>query len=271
MTVRVAVTGAAGRMGKMLIESICENKNLSLGAAIERPDSSLIGSDIGELVGVGVLGIKVNDDLSAVLDDFDVLVDFTIADVTADNLEVCSRGDKKIVIGTTGLSESQEARLKTLSKEMAIVFAPNYSVGVNATFKLLEMAAKIFGDSVDIEITESHHRNKVDAPSGTALKMGQIIASELDRDLTKVAIYGREGQTGARDRETIGFSTIRAGDIIGEHTVMFGGAGERLEITHRAHSRSNFAEGALRAALWVSNHETGLFDMQDVLGLKESS
>jgi len=270
MSVRVAVTGAAGRMGKMLIESIYENQSLSLGAAIERPGSSLVGSDIGELVGIGNNGIKLSDDLGAVLDDFDVLVDFTIADATVNNLEICVKAGKKIVIGTTGLNESQEARLKKISDEIAIVFAPNYSVGVNATFKLLEMAAKIFGDTVDIEITEAHHRNKVDAPSGTALKMGQVIAAELGRDLSEVAVYGREGQTGERERETIGFTTIRAGDIIGEHTVMFGGAGERLEITHRAHSRSNFAEGALRAALWVSRQSNGLFDMQDVLGLNDS-
>ena len=198
------------------------------------------------------------------------MVDFTIADATANNLEICVKAGKKIVIGTTGLNEQQEARLKKISDEIAIVFAPNYSVGVNATFKLLEMAAKIFGDTVDIEITEAHHRNKVDAPSGTALKMGQVIAAELGRDLSEIAVYGREGQTGERQRETIGFTTIRAGDIIGEHTVMFGGAGERLEITHRAHSRSNFAEGALRAALWVSQQPNGLFDMQDVLGLNDS-
>ena len=271
MTVRVAVTGAAGRMGKMLIESIFQNDTLSLGAAIERPGSTLLGADIGELVGVGSLGIILCDDLSSVLDDFDILIDFTIADATAGNVEVCGRAGKKVIIGTTGLSDAQEARLTELSKEIAIVFAPNYSVGVNATFKLLEMAAKIFGDSVDIEITEAHHRNKVDAPSGTALKMGQVIADELGRDLNDVAIYGREGQTGVRERETIGFSTIRAGDIIGEHTVMFGGAGERVEITHRAHSRSNFAEGALRAALWISEQSNGLFDMQDVLGLKDSA
>ncbi|MFT5210829.1 MAG: 4-hydroxy-tetrahydrodipicolinate reductase [Flavobacterium sp.] len=276
MSVRVAVTGAAGRMGKMLIESIFEshdqkNGALILGAAIERPDSSLLGADMGELVGIGSNGIKLAGDLSAVLDDFDVLIDFTIADATVNNVEVCAKAGKKIIIGTTGLDESQEARLTALSDTIAIVFAPNYSVGVNATFKLLEMAAKIFGDTVDIEITEAHHRNKVDAPSGTALKMGQVIASELGRDLNNVAVYGREGLTGERQRETIGFTTVRAGDIIGEHTVMFGGAGERLEITHRAHSRSNFAEGALRAALWVSHHSNGLFDMQDVLGLKNTN
>lgn len=269
MTVRVAVTGAAGRMGKTLIEAICESDHLVLGAGIERVGSTLIGSDAGELAGCGSLGILLVDDLNKVMDDFDVLIDFTIADATITHLQICAKAGKKVIIGTTGLSDSQEAQLKELSSETGIVYAPNYSVGVNATFKLLEVAAKIFGDTVDIEITEAHHRHKVDAPSGTALKMGRIIADVLGRDLDKVAIYGREGITGQRERETIGFTTIRCGDIIGEHTVMFGGVGERLEITHRAQSRSNFAAGALRAGIWITEQSSGLYDMQDVLGLSD--
>jgi len=267
MTIRVAVTGATGRMGKSLVEAICENDHLVLGAGVERAGSSLIGSDIGELAGCGSLGVLLADDLNKVIDDFDVLVDFTTPDASITHLQICKKAGKKIIIGTTGLSSSQEAQLKDMSSEIGIVYAPNYSVGVNATFKLLEVAAKIFGDSVDIEITEAHHRHKVDAPSGTALKMGRIIADALDRDLDKVAIYGREGITGERERETIGFTTIRSGDIIGEHTVMFGGVGERLEITHRAQSRSNFAAGALRAGIWLTEQSPGLYDMQDVLGL----
>ena len=269
MTIRVAVTGAAGRMGKTLVEAISESDQMVLGAGIERVGSSLIGSDAGELAGCGSLGVLLVDDLNKVIDNFDVLIDFTIPDASIAHLEICAKAGKKIIIGTTGLSSSQEARLKDLSSETGIVYAPNYSVGVNATFKLLEVAAKIFGDTVDIEITEAHHRHKVDAPSGTALKMGHVIADVLDRDLNKVAVYGREGITGERDRETIGFTPIRSGDIIGEHTVMFGGVGERLEITHRAQSRSNFAAGALRAGVWLTEQPSGLYDMQDVLGLSD--
>lgn len=265
---RIAITGAAGRMGRTLIEIIQQTPGAELTGAVERPGISVIGADAGDVAGVGTLGVKIVDDLASILDDFDVLVDFTIADATAANLEVCAAGNKAMVIGTTGLSGEQTSRVSLLAEQMPIVFAPNYSVGVNATFKLLEIAARIFGDDVDIEIAESHHRHKVDAPSGTALKMGEIVAAELGRDLSQVAVYGREGITGERDRQTIGFATTRAGDIIGEHTVMFAGAGERLEITHRAHSRSNFAQGAVRSALWLKNQKAGLFDMQDVLGLK---
>lgn len=267
MAIRVAVTGAAGRMGKTLIDAICDSDQLVLGAGIERTGSTLIGSDVGELAGQGLLNISLVDDLNSVVDDFDVLIDFTVPDATLHHAQICAKAGKKIVIGTTGLSDDQASQLKDLSSTMGIVYAPNYSVGVNATFKLLEVAAKIFGDTVDIEITEAHHRHKVDAPSGTALKMGRVVADVLGRDLDKVAVYGREGITGERDRETIGFTTIRSGDIIGEHTVMFGGVGERLEITHRAQSRSNFAAGALRAGVWITDKNTGLYDMQDVLGL----
>ncbi len=264
----IAVIGAAGRMGKTLIETIVAHPTANLSAAVEQPGSSVIGADAGEVAGVGKLGIQISESLQVVKDAFDVLIDFTVADATAAHLEICAEAGKKIVIGTTGLNEAQNARLTALSNNISIVYAPNYSIGVNATFKLLEMAAKIFGDDVDIEITEAHHKHKVDAPSGTALKMGQVVADTLGRDLSKVAVYGREGMTGPRDPKTIGFATVRAGDIIGEHQVMFAGQGERLEITHRAHSRANFAQGAVRAAVWVADKPAGLFDMQDVLGLE---
>ncbi len=265
----IAITGAVGRMGKTLITTVSETEGVNLTAAIERAGIASIGADACEVAGVGPSGVRIVDDLESVIDQFDVLVDFTVADATEKNLEICARAGRAMVIGTTGLSNSQFLRLSEISSGIGIVYAPNYSVGVNATFKLLEIAAGIFGDDVDIEIIEAHHRHKVDAPSGTALKMGEIVASTLKRDLSQVASYGREGITGERKRETIGFSSIRAGDIIGEHTVMFTGIGERLEITHRALSRSNFAQGAIRSAMWLADQTPGLFDMQDVLGLRK--
>jgi 4-hydroxy-tetrahydrodipicolinate reductase len=255
-------------MGKTLIAAILEAEDVSLGAAVERPGLSLIGFDAGDVAGVGKLGVELVDDIESVVGDFDVLVDFTIADSTVKNLEICRAAGKKMVIGTTGLTTEQIRVLDECAQDMAIVFAPNMSVGINVTFKLLEIAAGILGDGVDIEIIESHHRNKIDAPSGTALGMGEIIASALGRNLADVAVYGRQGNTGARDDKAIGFESIRAGDIVGEHSVMFAGAGERIEISHKAHSRMNFAQGALRAAAWLADKQTGRFDMQDVLGLK---
>jgi 4-hydroxy-tetrahydrodipicolinate reductase len=268
--IKLAVTGAAGRMGKTLIQLIAETPGVQLTVAIERVGAAVVGLDAGELAGVGHLGVVVGDSLAAVVEQFDVLIDFTVPAATLEYCELCATHGRRVIIGTTGLSESQQARLKALSGDVALVAAPNYSVGVNATFKLLEVAASIFGDEVDVEIIEAHHRHKVDAPSGTALRMGEVVAQSLGRKLNEVAVYGREGIGEARDRQTIGFSTIRGGDIVGEHTVIFAGAGERLEITHRAHSRLNFAEGAVRAARWVAERSTGLFDMQDVLGLRES-
>ena len=265
---KVAIAGAAGRMGKTLIETVVDTDGVELSAAIERSGISVIGTDAGEIAGVGSLGVAITDDLNSVTDAFDVLVDFTIADATVVNIEVCAEAEKRMVIGTTGLVQMQVDRLHVIGKALPIVFAPNFSVGVNATFKLLEIAAGIFGDDVDIEIAEAHHRHKVDAPSGTALRMGEVVAEQLGRDLDEVAVYGREGMTGERNRQTIGFSTIRAGDIIGEHRVMFAGLGERVEISHRAHSRANFAQGAIRSAIWVMDQEAGVFDMQDVLGLR---
>ena len=264
---RVAVIGAAGRMGKVLIEAVVLAEGVEFGAAIVSPGSSLIGVDSGELAGVGRQGVLAAGDLESVADQFDVLVDFTSPELTMKNVEACRKLGKQIVIGTTGLSDEQKGVLEDSAGEIAIVFAPNMSVGVNLTFKLLELAAKVLGDDVDIEVVEAHHRHKKDAPSGTALRMGEVIADTLGRDLKECAVYGREGITGERDRKTIGFETIRAGDIVGEHTVMFAGIGERIEITHKASSRMTFAKGAVRAATWLAGHEKGLFDMQDVLDL----
>ena len=264
---RIAVMGAAGRMGKTLIEAVRQASDTTLGAAIDRPDSSLVGADVGELAGVGKIGLILQGDLQAVLDQFDVLIDFTHPSVTLKNLEVCRRSGKAMVIGTTGFSVEEKQLLEAAAKDIPIVFAANYSVGVNLCLKLLDTAARVLGDEVDIEIIEAHHRHKVDAPSGTALRMGEVVAQALGRDLQKVAVYGREGQTGARERETIGFATVRAGDVVGDHTVLFAAEGERVEITHKASSRMTFAKGAVRAAIWLKGAQAGLYDMQDVLGL----
>ncbi len=266
---RIAVTGAAGRMGKNIIEAIQMLEGVELGAAIERVGSTMIGLDAGELAGVGTLGVKITDNLEAVTDKFDVLIEFTLPEVTEANVKICRRAGKKMVIGTTGLSDAQKASLDEAANDIAIVFAPNMSVGVNLCLKLLQVAAQVLGDDVDIEVVEAHHRYKIDAPSGTALAMGEVVAEALGRDLKECAVYGREGRTGERDRKTIGFETIRAGDIVGEHTVMFAGIGERVEITHKASSRMTFAKGALRAAAWLAGKDKGLFDMQDVLSLKD--
>jgi 4-hydroxy-tetrahydrodipicolinate reductase len=265
---RIAVMGAAGRMGKTLIEAVQLVDGASLSAAVDRADSSLVGADVGELVAQGKIGINLSGDLVAVLDQFDVLIDFTHPSVTLNNLAVCRQAGKAMVIGTTGFSPEEKQLLTDAGKQIPIVFAANFSVGVNLCLKLLDTAARVLGDDVDIEIIEAHHRHKVDAPSGTALRMGEVVANALGRDLHKVAVYGREGQTGARERETIGFATVRAGDVVGDHTVLFAADGERVEITHKASSRMTFAKGAVRAALWLQQREPGLYDMQDVLGLK---
>lgn len=267
--VKTAITGAAGRMGRTLIEACEQAAKVELGVAIERPDSSLIGADAGELAGVGSKGIAINENIRAVTDNFDVLIDFTRPEVTLANVAVCREAGKRMVIGTTGFSDEQKAELEEAAKDIAIVFAPNMSVGVNLCLKLLDIAARVMGDEVDIEVIEAHHRHKIDAPSGTALRMGEVVADALGRDLKECAVYGREGNTGERERKTIGFETIRAGDIVGDHTVMFADIGERVEITHKASSRMTFANGAVRAAEWIMQHDKGLFDMQDVLGLKD--
>ena len=266
---RIAVMGAAGRMGKTLIDAVQQRSPLcGLTAAIVRPGSSLIGADAGELVSLGRLGVPLSADLQAVVDDFDVLIDFTLPEVMLKNLEICRHSGKAMVIGTTGLNAAQKQLLADAGKDIPIVFAANFSVGVNLSLKLLDLAARVMGEDADIEIIEAHHRHKIDAPSGTALRMGEVIADALGRDLQKVAVYGREGHTGARERETIGFATVRGGDVVGDHTVLFATEGERLEITHKASSRMTFAKGAVRAALWLEGREPGLYDMQDVLDLR---
>ena len=266
--IRVAVVGAAGRMGRTLIEAVDQAECLVLGAATEHAESSLIGSDAGELAGLGRCGIKLVDDLALVADDFDLVIDFTRPEATLRHLAVCRAHGKRMVIGTTGFNDTQKAELSAAAGDIGIVFAPNMSVGVNLCLKLLDTAARIMGDNVDIEVIEAHHRHKIDAPSGTALRMGEVVATALGRNLKECAVYGREGVTGERERKTIGFETIRAGDIVGEHTVLFADTGERVEITHKASSRMTFAKGAARAASWISLRDRGLYDMQDVLGLK---
>ncbi len=266
---RIAITGAAGRMGRVLIEATLKNEQTTLSAAIDRPGSAFVGVDAGELVNQGRQNILLVDDLNTVLDDFDVLIDFTHPDVSVKNIEICRQANKRLVIGTTGFTDEQKQGIADAAKDIAIVFAPNMSVGVNLCFKLLDIAARVMGEYTDIEVIEAHHRHKVDAPSGTALRMGEVVAEALGRDLKDCAVYGREGQTGERDRSTIGFETIRAGDIVGEHTVMFADIGERVEITHKASSRMTFANGAVRAANWLMDFKSGQFDMQDVLGLRD--
>lgn len=256
-------------MGRNIIAACTEVNDVVLGAATEHPDSSMVGSDAGELAGIGKNGVQVVADLAAAVNDFDVVIDFSQPAVTLTNVEIARQAGKRIVIGTTGFDDQQLKIIHQAATEIPIVLAPNMSVGVNICLKLLDMAARVLGDQVDIEVVEAHHRNKVDAPSGTALRMGEVVANALGRDLKECAVYGRQGITGKRDRKTIGFETIRAGDIVGDHTVMFVGEGERIEITHKASSRMAFAPGAVRAAQWLLAREAGLYDMQDVLGLKE--
>ena len=264
----VAIIGAAGRMGRMLVRMVHAEDGMRVAAAVEREGDPHVGADAGTLAGIGEIGVEVEGSLDRALDVSDVCIDFTLPGPTVEHARACRSRRRPMVIGTTGLSPEQRAMLAEAAGDIAIMHAPNMSVGVNLCFKLLDIAARALGDSVDIEIVEAHHRNKVDAPSGTAVRMGEIIAGALGRELADCAIYGREGHTGIRDRATIGFETIRAGDIVGEHTVMFGGEGERIELTHRAASRSNFAVGAVRAARWVVTRPPGLYDMQDVLGLR---
>lgn len=265
---RIAITGAGGRMGRALIDAISLSDGAHLSAALEHPQSSLLGVDCGELAGVGKNGILVAGTIDQVADQFDVLIDFSVPAATVANATFCAAHNKKMVIGTTGLDAQQLAQIAVAAEHTAICMASNFSTGVNLCFKLAELAAKVLGNETDIEIIEAHHRHKVDAPSGTALSLGESVAGALGRDLRQVAVYGREGQTGARDAETIGFATVRGGDIVGDHTVLFAGEGERVEITHKASSRLSFARGAVRAALWLATKESGQYDMQDVLGLK---
>ncbi len=266
--VKIAVSGAAGRMGKMLVEAIHLNPEASLGAAIEMASSPALGRDAGLEAGIGEQGVEIVSELDSVADDFDVLIDFTAPLATVANARFCAQHGKRIVIGTTGFDEAQEQSVLAAADEIGMCKASNYSTGVNVCFNLLRRASAILGDDYDVEIVEAHHRHKVDAPSGTALSMGEAVAEGLGRNLRDVAIYGREGQVGARPDKEIGFATVRGGDVVGDHTVMFLADGERVEISHKATSRMSFARGAVRAAVWLSSRQAGLYSMEDVLGLE---
>jgi 4-hydroxy-tetrahydrodipicolinate reductase len=266
--VKIAVCGAAGRMGGRIIVAVNEAEGCELSGALERPGHPMLGMDAGMLAGCGTLGVAITDDLNAVVKGCDVLIDFTTPKVSLKNLEACGLQKKAIVIGSTGFTPEERALAKELAKDIPCVLAPNMSVGVNVCFKVLADIAKILGDDFDVEIVEAHHKLKKDAPSGTAVRMGEVVAEALGRDYNKVANFHREGITGERTKEEIGMQTIRGGDIVGEHTVYFIGMGERIELTHRAHTRDMFSRGSVRAAKWVVSQNPGLYDMQDVLGLK---
>ncbi len=264
---KVAIAGASGRMGHMLIEAIASAEDCSLTGALDMPSSPAIGIDAGAAMGKAS-GVLVTSDLKAGLQQSQFLIDFTRPEGTLAHLKVCQALGVKAVIGTTGFSDAEKAEIKAIAQDIAIVMAPNMSVGVNVTLKLLQMAAQALATGYDIEIIEAHHRHKVDAPSGTALKMGEVIADAIGRDLKECAVYERYGHTGERDPSTIGFSTIRGGDIVGDHTVLFAGIGERIEVTHKSSSRSTYAQGSLRAVRYLAGQQRGLFDMFDVLNLR---
>jgi len=262
---KIGIAGAAGRMGQTLIHAVHATEGVQLALAVEQEDSDYIGQDVGRVVGIGDLQVSVSDSLLA--NSFDVLIEFTLPEATISHVNQCVEQKRPIVIGTTGLTDQQLTALRRAAESIPIVFAPNMSIGVNVCMKLLQMAAKAFGDSVDVEVIEAHHRAKIDAPSGTALKMGEIVADELGRSLSVDGVFTRHGTTGDRSSRSIGFSTIRGGDIVGDHTVMFIGEGERGDITHRSNSRMNYASGAVRAAQWVVHQPSGLYSMSDVLRL----
>jgi 4-hydroxy-tetrahydrodipicolinate reductase len=266
--INVAVTGSAGRMGKMMILAVTDDPDLTLSGAIETGVHSDIGHDAGICAGVSDLGVKITDDIETALDNADVLIDFSTPKGAMAALSVCVKMGVPAVTGTTGQDDDGVSKIKKYSEKIPIVMAPNMSVGVNLLFKLSGEVAEILGDDFDIEIVEAHHNKKVDAPSGTAKRLFEIIASSLKRDPRDVGVYGREGNVGARTEKEIGVFAVRAGDIVGEHTVIFGGTGERIELTHKAHSRMTFVKGAVRAAKWIVKKGPGLYDMQDVLGLK---
>ena len=266
--IKIAVCGAAGRMGGRIIAAIKEAEGVQLSGALERPGHPMVGQDAGFNAGLGAIGVAISDDLNAVVDGCDVLIDFTTPKVSLKNLEACSLKKKSIVIGSTGFTPEERALAAELAKEIPAVLAPNMSVGVNVCFKVLKDVAKTLGDAFDVEIVELHHNKKKDSPSGTAVRMGEVVAEALGRDYNQVANYHREGICGERTKEEIGMQTVRGGDIVGEHTVYFIGMGERIEISHRAMSRDMFSRGSVRAAQWVVGKAPGLYDMQDVLGLK---
>ena len=267
MTNRIAIAGASGRMGQMLIEAVRTSDDWVLTGALDAPSSPALGADAAAFLGPQS-GVAITADLAVGLANADVLIDFTRPEGTLAHLRVCRALGVNVVIGTTGFTDLQKGEIAAAAKDIAIVMAPNMSVGVNVTLKLLEMAAKALSTGYDIEIIEAHHRHKVDAPSGTALKMGEVIADALGRNLKDCAVYAREGVTGERDPSSIGFATIRGGDIVGDHTVLFAGTGERIEISHKSSSRVTYAQGSLRAARFLRGQKTGLFDMFDVLNLK---
>jgi 4-hydroxy-tetrahydrodipicolinate reductase len=267
--IKAVVIGAAGRMGNRLVHAVCQAEGIVLSGGIERKGHPAIGRDIGEINGLEALGVPLADELASVIDNCDVVIDFTAPAVSLKSLELASAKKKAIVIGTTGFTDSDKEKIRKTAAGTRCVLAPNMSVGVNLMFRLVEDVTKIIGEEYDIEMIEAHHRLKKDAPSGTAVKLAEIIADALKRDLNKVGVFGRKGMIGERKKEEIGIQTIRGGDIVGEHTVIFFGAGERIEITHKAHSRDNFARGAVKAALWIVGQKPGLYDMQDVLGLRK--
>ncbi|MBI2276188.1 MAG: 4-hydroxy-tetrahydrodipicolinate reductase [Dechloromonas sp.] len=264
---RIGIVGASGRMGRMLIEAVLKDEQVVLGGAFDQPGSPALGKSAGELVGLAS-DVPVSDDLVGGLKGIDCLIDFTRPQGTLHHLELCRQAGVGIIIGTTGFEAEGKAAITAAARDIPVVFAPNMAVGVNLVFKLLDTAARILNQGYDIEIVEAHHRMKIDAPSGTALRMGEVVANALGRDLKECAVYGREGVTGERDPSTIGFATVRGGDIVGDHTVMFCGLGERVEVTHKASSRMPYALGSLRAARFIAGRQSGLFDMQDVLGLR---
>jgi 4-hydroxy-tetrahydrodipicolinate reductase len=266
--IKIAVSGAGGRMGGRIIVAVHEADGVELSGAMERTGHPLLGQDAGIVAGCGISGIYITDNLNDLVKGCDVLIDFTAPKVSLKNLEVCGLFGKAIVIGSTGFSAEEQALAKELAKDIPVVLAPNMSVGVNVCFKVLADIAKILGDDFDVEIVEAHHRLKKDAPSGTAVRMGEVVAGALGRDYRQVANCHREGITGERTKEEIGMQSIRGGDIVGDHTVYFIGQGERIELTHRAHTRDMFSRGAVRAAKWVVAQKPGLYDMQDVLGLR---
>ena len=265
--IKVGVAGAAGRMGRTLVDAISAADGLTLSSALERPESTHLGMDAGELAGIGALGVPIGADVATATRACDVLVDFSVPAATLDKLPHCVTAGTALAIGTTGFDDAGLAAVRQAAEAVPIVLSPNMSVGVNVAFKLIEAAARALGDDVDVEVVEAHHRHKIDAPSGTAVRMGEILAATLGRDLATDATYGRQGITGERKPGTIGFHSLRASDIVGEHTVVFAGTGERLEITHRAGSRENFAAGALRAVRFVAGRAPGRYGMDDVLGL----
>ncbi len=267
--IKAIVAGAGGRMGGRIITMINDADGIVLGGAFEHPDSQAVGKDAGEVAGVGPLGVEVASSLGDVMDSGDVIIDFTFHEATVKHAELAAKSGKPMVIGTTGFSAEELETIKGLAHKFPCVQAPNMSVGVNLLYKLVDMAARVLGDDYDIEIVEAHHRMKKDAPSGTALQLGRVAANALGRDLDKVGVFERNGLIGERSSQEIGIQTIRAGDIVGEHTVLFGGIGERIEIVHKASSRDTFAKGAVRAAKWIVAKDAGFYDMQDVLGLKD--